>query len=110
MLFRSIKDELEDRYSKIPHPVRNLMDIAYIKSQAKSIFIEEIKETPKEIVFKFAEGESDYKNIYKVLIEKYKNSVVLKFGSKPSFSFKIKDIKQENKLEFLKEVFNDIIL
>ena len=108
--YEDIKDELEDRYSKIPHPVRNLMDIAYIKSQAKSIFIEEIKETPKEIVFKFAEGESDYKNIYKVLIEKYKNSVVLKFGSKPSFSFKIKDIKQENKLEFLKEVFNDIIL
>ncbi len=108
--YEDIKEELEDRYSKIPHPVRNLMDIAYIKSQAKSIFIEEIKETPKEIVFKFAEGESDYKNIYKVLIEKYKNSVVLMFGSKPSFSFKIKDIKQENKLEFLKEVFNDIIL
>lgn len=108
--YEDIKEELEDRYSKIPHPVRNLMDIAYIKSQAKSLFIEEIKETPKEIVFRFAEGESDYKNVYKVLIEKYKNSVVLKFGLNPYFSFRSKDIKQENKLEFLKEVFNDIIL
>ena len=108
--YEDIKEELEDRYSKIPNPVRNLMDIAYIKSQAKSLFIEEIKETPKEIVFRFAEGESDYKKIYKVLLEKYKNSVVLKFGLNPYFSFKSKDIKQENKLEFLKAVFNDIIL
>lgn len=108
--YEDIKEELEDRYSTIPNPVRNLMDIAYIKSQAKSLFIEEIKEMPREIVFRFAEGESDYKNIYKLLIEKYKDSVVLKFGLNPYFSFKLKDIKQENKLEFLKEVFNDIIL
>ncbi|MFT8347723.1 transcription-repair coupling factor [Clostridium saccharoperbutylacetonicum] len=108
--YNDIKEELEDRYSKIPEPVYNLMDIAYIKSQAKSIFIEEIKETSKEMIFKFAENESDYKNIFKILIEKYKNSVVLKFGSNPYFAFKIKCVKKENVLEFLKEVFNDIIL
>lgn len=108
--YNDIKEELEDRYSKIPESVYNLMDIAYIKSQAKSIFIEEIKETPKEMIFKFAENESDYKNIFKILMEKYKNSVVLKFGSNPYFAFKIKCVKKENVLEFLKEVFNDIIL
>jgi len=108
--YNDIKEELEDRYSKIPEPVYNLMDIAYIKSQAKSIFIEEIKETQKEMIFKFAQGESEYKKIFKVLMDKYKNSVVLKFGSNPYFAFKLKCIKKENKLEFLKEVFNDIIL
>ncbi|NRZ99736.1 transcription-repair coupling factor [Clostridium beijerinckii] len=108
--YSDIKEELEDRYSKIPEPVYNLMDIAYIKSRAKSIFIEEIKETPKELLFKFSQGESEYKNIFKILMEKYKNSVVLKFGSNPYFAFKLKYIKKENKLEFLKEVFDDIIL
>lgn len=108
--YNDIKEELEDRYSSIPEPVHNLMDIAYIKSQAKSLFIEEIKENPKDIIFKFADGDSDYKKIFKVLISKYKDSVVLKFGSKPYFAFKLKDIKKEEKLEFLKEVFNDIIL
>ncbi|OPJ64977.1 transcription-repair coupling factor [Clostridium chromiireducens] len=108
--YNDIKEELEDRYSKIPEPVYNLMDIAYIKSQAKSIFIEEIKETPKEMIFKFAQGESEYKNIFKTLMDEYKSSVVLKFGSNPYFAFKLKYIKKENKLEFLKEVFNDIIL
>lgn len=108
--YSDIKEELEDRYSKIPEPVYNLMDIAYIKSRAKSIFIEEIKETPKELLFKFAQGESEYKNIFKILMEKYKSSVVLKFGSNPYFAFKLKYIKKENKLEFLKDVFDDIIL
>jgi len=108
--YNDIKEELEDRYSKIPEPVYNLMDIAYIKSQAKSIFIEEIKETPKEIIFKFAQDESEYKKIFKTLMDKYKKSVVLKFGTNPYFAFKLKDIKKESKLEFLKEVFNDIIL
>ena len=51
-----VKEELEDRYSDIPEPVYNLMDIAYIKSRAKLLSIEEIKETPKEVKFKFAEG------------------------------------------------------
>lgn len=108
--YNDIKEELEDRYSKIPDPVYNLMDIAYIKSQAKSIFIEEIKETPNEIICKFTEGESDYKIIFKKLMEKYKDIVVLKFGLNPYFTFRIKEIKKENKLEFLKDVFNDIIL
>lgn len=108
--YSDIKEELEDRYSKIPEPVYNLMDIAYIKSQAKKIFIEEIKETPKEIIFKFAEGESEYKDVFKALMEKYKDMVLLKFGLNPYFTFRLKDIKNENKLEFLKDVFNDIIL
>ena len=108
--YNDIKEELEDRYSKIPEPVYNLMDIAYIKSKAKSMFIEEIKENSKEIIFKFAEGESKYKNVFKSLTEKYKDIVVLKFGTKPYFLFRIKDIRKENKLEFLKELFDDIIL
>ena len=65
---------------------------------------------PKVIIFKFAQGESDYSNIYVNLIKKYKDIVVLKFGLEPYFAFKIKGIKKENKLEFLKEVVDDIIL
>lgn len=108
--YDDIEEELQDRYSKIPESVHNLMDIAYIKNKAKAVFIEEIKETPKEIIFKFAEGENQYYELYVNLVKKYKDSVVLKFGSNPYFSFRIKGIKKENKLEFLKEVVDDIIL
>lgn len=108
--YNDIKEELEDRYSKIPEPIYNLMDIAYIKSRAKSVFIEEIKETQNEIIFKFAEGETEYIKIFKELMKKYKNLVVLKFGLSPYFYIRLKDITKENKLEFLKQVFDDIIL
>ncbi|GAA0078548.1 transcription-repair coupling factor [Clostridium sp. CTA-5] len=108
--YNDIKEELEDRYSKIPEPVYNLMDIAYIKSMAKLLFIEEIKETPKEILFRFAYGEDDYKRIFKLLIGNYKDSIMLKFGSQPYFSFRLKDIKKENMLEFLKEILNMVMV
>ena len=86
------------------------MDIAYIKSKAKSIFIEEIKETQNEIIFKFAEGDTEYIKIFKELMKKYKDLVVLKFGLNPYFYIRLKDVTKENKLQLLKEVFNDIIL
>ena len=51
--YKEIKEELEDRYSSIPEAVYNLMDIAYIKSLAKELLIEEIKEFKSEVRFKF---------------------------------------------------------
>jgi len=108
--YKEIEDELKDRYCNIPESVRNLMDIAYIKSKSKTAYIEEIKENKSEIVFKFVKGDEGYKIIYRRLIKKYEDCVILKFGYEPYFSFKLSSIKKENKLEFLKEVLNDIIL
>ncbi len=108
--YKDIEEELEDRYSNIPEAVRNLMDIAYIKSKAKAIFIEEIKEMPKEILFKFAYESEEYTDIFVELMKKYKNDVILKFGKQPYFAIKLDCIKKENKLEVLKDIIDDIIL
>ena len=102
--YQYIKEELEDRYSNIPEAVYNLMDIAYIKSLAKSLSIEEIKETPKEIRFKFAADFKGYNNIYKVLLKNFKENVVLYFGDVPSFAIKLNTIKKEEALNFYKEM------
>lgn len=59
--YNDVKEELIDRYSDIPDSVNNLMDIAYIKSRANTISIEEIKEIKDEVVFKFAKDYEDYK-------------------------------------------------
>ncbi|MBN1072867.1 transcription-repair coupling factor [Clostridium botulinum] len=106
--YNDIKEELEDRYSKIPEPVHNLMDIAYIKSIAKKLFIEEIKEMPKEIRFKFASGEDEYKKLFKILMENYKENIILKFGTEPYFSFKTQDMKKEDNLVLLKEILGKL--
>ena len=106
--YMDIKEELEDRYSNIPKPVYNLMDIAYIKSRAKMLSIEEIKETPKEIVFKFAKDDEEYKNVFKELLKNYKDKVLLRFGEEPSFVFVENDLNKEEMLLTFKEMLSSL--
>ena len=106
--FVDIKNELEDRYSNIPDSVYNLMDIAYIKSICKNLYIEDIKETTKEIRFKFVKGYKGFKEVYSILLDKYKDYVILYFGETPSFAIKLANIKRETALQFYKELLEEI--
>jgi transcription-repair coupling factor (superfamily II helicase) len=104
--YMDIKEELEDRYSEIPEAVYNLMDIAYIKNTAKHIFVEEIKETPKNVIFKFAEEKNNHKQVFIKLVSKYKENAILQFGDKPAFMIKNKEQKREDFLAYLKEILD----
>ena len=106
--FMEIKSELEDRYSSIPDSVYNLMDIAYIKSLCKGLYIEDIKETAKELRFKFIKGYKGFEGIYSVLLKQYKDNVILYFGETPSFAIKLDNIKKETALEYYKKLLEDI--
>jgi transcription-repair coupling factor (superfamily II helicase) len=106
--YMEVKLELEDRFSEIPQPVYNLMDIAYIKSKARLLNIEEIKEKPNEIVFEFQSRERTDKEIFKKLLEKYKSNILFKFGDKPSFAYRLMDEKKEDILCLFKEFLNDL--
>ena len=106
--YKDIKDELEDRFSEIPDTVYNLMDIAYIKSKAKLLSIEEIKEN-KDILFRFAKDDRGYKDVFKKLMERYKNDVLLQFGEEPAFVFKLGSRKKEEILSLFKEMLEDLI-
>ena len=106
--YMDIKEELEDRYSDIPQPVYNLMDIAYIKSKAKMLSIEEIKENPKDIVFKFTDNDESYKAVFKEVLNNYRKNVLLKFGDEPSFIFVNKEQNKEDMLAFFKEMLNNL--
>lgn len=106
--YMDIKSELEDRYSEIPDPVYNLMDIAYIKSRAKMLSIEEIKETPKEIKFIFADGTTNLNKIYKYLLQNYKDKLFLMFGEKPYFGVRISEVKKEEILGLFKEIMDNL--
>ena len=106
--FMEIKSELEDRYSSIPDSVYNLMSIAYIKSICKGLYIEDIKETAKELRFKFVKGYKGFEDIYSVLLNQYKDDVILYFGETPSFAIKLANIKKETALEYYKKLLEDI--
>ena len=108
-LDKEIKEELEDRYSSIPEAVYNLMDIAYIKSLAKELLIEEIKEFKSEVRFKFPKEYKKVNYIYHILLKNYKENVVLYFGETPFFALKVNTIKREEILEFYKNLLKDLI-
>ncbi|MGL5615867.1 MAG: transcription-repair coupling factor [Sarcina sp.] len=106
--YNYVKEELEDRYSNIPKSVYNLMDIAYIKSKAKSINIEEIKEKGNEIIFEFQSRERTNKEIFLKVLKEHKENILIKLGEKPSFSYKFKEERKEDLLKIFKELLDDV--
>lgn len=107
--FNDIKEELEDRYSTIPEPVYNLMKIAYIRSRAKILGIDEIKEKGLEVIFQFESKESFTEDFMKALMDGYAKNIVFKFGEKPAFAFKLSTIKKDEILDIFKQMLEDTI-
>lgn len=106
--YQYVKEELEDRYSTIPKSVYNLMDIAYIKSKAKSLNIEEIKEKGNEIIFEFQNRERTNKELFVELLKSHKENILIRLGEKPAFSYRFKEEKKESLLKVFKEILDDI--
>jgi transcription-repair coupling factor (superfamily II helicase) len=106
--YDDIKEELEDRYSAIPQPVYNLMDIAYIKSKAKSLGVEEVKEKNEDIHFMFQNRDRIKSSIYKRILDNYKKEVYIRLGEKPSFVYKVNEAKNENMLLDIKDLLNSL--
>lgn len=107
--YEYVKEELEDRYSTIPDTVFNLMDIAYIKSKARLLNIEEIKERGNEILFQFESRERTDKKIFLKLLEKHKEYVLFRFGDKPSFVYRCKEGKKEEILKTFKDILDELV-
>ncbi|MGL4741882.1 MAG: transcription-repair coupling factor [Sarcina sp.] len=107
--YNYVKEELEDRYSNIPKPVLNLMDIAYVKSKAKILEIEEVKERKNEVIFEFQSRERTDKKIFVELIKKHKKNVVISFGDKPSFIYRIQEDKKDNIIEEFKIMLDGLV-
>ena len=100
--YTQIEEELKDRYLKIPQSVYNLMDIAYIKKDAKKLLIEEVKENPMGITFLFAEGDNKHNDVFKKLVKKYKKEVLLSFGKRPYFIIRENEMNKEELFRKLK--------
>ena len=104
-----IIDELEDRYSEIPKSVYNLMDIAYIKSKAKLMGVEEIKEKGDEILFLYGSKKKLKKEFCKHLLEKNKERIMIEFSNTPHIVFRAKDLKRDEVLNILKELVEEVV-
>lgn len=101
--FIDVQEELEDRFSDIPSSVQNLMDIAYIRSIAKELAIEEIKEKGNQVLVQFESKDRLNEDIREGVKRKYNKIVSFKFGDKPILAYNLDNIKKEDLLDKLKE-------
>jgi transcription-repair coupling factor (superfamily II helicase) len=99
-----IQDELIDRFSDIPPSVENLMNIAYIRSMAKLIGIEEIKERKEELYFQFESKDWIKSELVNNLIGKYSKSISFKEDKKPIIIHKLLDVKREELISRIREI------
>lgn len=101
--YMDIQEELEDRYSNIPLSVQNLMDIAYIRSIAKELGIEEIKEKGEEVLIQFQSIEDLNQKMMIDIKTNFNRIVSFKFGEKATLGYRLERIKKEDLLNKLKE-------
>jgi transcription-repair coupling factor (superfamily II helicase) len=103
-----IQEEIEDRFSDIPVPVANLMNIAYLRSMASKVGIIEIKDADEEIILQFDSGDRINGTLVKELINKYNRSIMFKLGSKPAFAYKNKNLTKEDTITNLIDIVKHI--
>jgi transcription-repair coupling factor (superfamily II helicase) len=104
-----IKEELEDRFSSIPDPVYNLVNISYLRSVGKRLWIEEIKEKGNEVLFLFKSKEKIDKEVLKAVLRKYSKNIVLKVDDRPGFGYSLKNVKKDNLISNIKELMEFMV-
>ncbi len=90
-----IEEELEDRFGEIPHSVNNLIRIAYIKSLARNIGVEELKQKSNEVLFIYKDNlKMDTVKIQNIIKNSNKKIYYKAMETKPTFAYKFSDEKK----------------
>jgi len=103
-----VEDELIDRYGDPPVPVRNLLDIAYIKVLAKKTGFSAITEKNESIIFQLGAGKHISIETIGALTAKYRRQLLFNAGSSPYLMYKISGIPRDKLLDNIKIVLQDI--
>ena len=88
---KNIKEDLEDRYGKMPQEVINLLDIAKIKELCRNAGIIKVIQKQNNIVLYF-EPEKCTLDMPS-LVQKYKNTIKFSTGVTPYITYKVQEQK-----------------
>ena len=99
-----VKEELHDRYGKLPKTVENLILISIIKSYAAMAGIVSVTRNGRTFSLKYGdENGPDTNKLLKVL-KRYESSAQLKAATPPYIIFKARDRAIDNLLLFLRDI------
>ncbi|CDG37095.1 Transcription-repair-coupling factor [Acetivibrio thermocellus BC1] len=102
------EDELMDRYGEIPQPVKNLLQIAYIKSLAKACGFSSVQEKNDTVIFQYSESKNINFEVLGKLMDKYRRKLLFTASNRPYITFKTTGVKGEELLEIIKILLQDV--
>ncbi|NLP14035.1 MAG: transcription-repair coupling factor [Clostridium sp.] len=103
-----VEDELMDRYGEIPESVRNLLEIALIKSLAGICGFLSIQEKDGNVIFQYAQNRNINFEALGRLMEKYRRKLLFTASGNPYITYKTTDIKRSELLGNIKILLQDI--
>ena len=97
-----------DRYGEIPESVRNLLEIALIKSLAGICGFLSIQEKDGNVIFQYAQNRNINFEALGRLMEKYRRKLLFTASGNPYITYKTTDIKRSELLGNIKILLQDI--
>lgn len=103
-----IQDELIDRYGDLPNSVKNLLEIALIKSMANKLDIISIEVKNNNIILEIKKDANLNPDKIPDLIRKYKERLKFTIKDKPYFSYKLNIEEQKEIFRYIKTLLQSI--
>ncbi len=103
-----IEDELIDRFGDIPQPVRNLINIAYIKTLLAKCGFSSLSEKKGSLVFSCRDDKSFDIGIIAALSDKYRRQLLFNAGSSPYLLYKPAGAGGDNLLKSIIDFLKDM--
>lgn len=103
-----IQDELIDRYGDLPNSVKNLLEIALIKSMANKLDIISIEVKNNNIILEIKKDANLNPDKIPDLIVKYKERLKFTIKDKPYFSYKLNKEEQKEIFRYIKTMLQSI--
>lgn len=92
--YYDVQEELEDRYGNIPRAVNNLIDVAYVKSEAHKIGAINVKQIKDKVLIYFkTDANVSGEKLMKLISESRGRILFTSTGGEPYLTYKLKDEK-----------------
>ena len=103
-----VEEELEDRFGDLPEPVRNLIDIAYIKALAKGLLITEVVHRDREVKLKLLHEKAVDPKVVSAVLNENRRKLNFTTTHSPGFVIKLQDSSPRAALQETKEIMEKI--
>jgi transcription-repair coupling factor (superfamily II helicase) len=103
-----IEEEIEDRFGDIPSPVRNLLQISYMKQLAQKCGMYNISQKNKNILMKFKTDKYIKPQTAMQIAGDYKGRILFTASEQPYFTLKTGDERIEETMTTIREMIEKI--